>query len=408
MKKTWLVAKNELVKTIFRPSFIIALLSVPVFMIVIMWISFQGAAGGPSVASPILSDASNLGPKGVVDLSGTVKSIPEELKDKFVLFSSSEAAREAVKKGEVQSYYQLEADYMATGKITYFREDFNPMAGWDQSQDLNRLIKMNLLPDKPDLYARSLDLFNRVREQVGETKTQDSESFVSFILPYAITFMLYGTIFGSAQYLLNSITDEKQNRVMEVLASSVTPSELMNGKILALGLVGVIQTALWLGIGLIAYRIFSTPGIDLTGIQLTPTFFISFVIYFVLGYLVYASLMAAIGALVPSLKEASQMTFVVIIPLILPLMMISEIGANPNGIFSTIMSLFPLTSPVSMPARMSISTVPLWQLGSSIVILLGTTWLLMRSAAGVFRAQNLLTGKAVSVKVLFQALMGRG
>jgi ABC-2 type transport system permease protein len=131
------------------------------------------------------------------------------------------------------------------------------------------------------------------------------------------------------------------------------------------------------------------------------------VVFFVLGYAMYASLMAAVGALVPNLREASQATFVVILPMIIPLLLISVLVEQPNGPLAVGMSLFPLTAPVTMMARLAIVEVPLWQLLAAVLLQAATAALIVRSVASLFRAQTLLSGRPFTIRLLFSALAGR-
>jgi ABC-2 type transport system permease protein len=117
--------------------------------------------------------------------------------------------------------------------------------------------------------------------------------------------------------------------------------------------------------------------------------------------------MASVGALAPNLREASQATFIVIIPMVIPLMMISIIINDPNGTLATILSLFPLTAPVTMMTRLAAINVPLWQTALSAILLGVTAVWIVRTVANMFRAQTLLSGLPFSPKRLFQALSGK-
>jgi ABC-2 type transport system permease protein len=182
---------------------------------------------------------------------------------------------------------------------------------------------------------------------------------------------------------------------------------MLTGKIIALGIAGLIQTIVWSGSGLLLLR-FSTQNLALADAFQLPTSILFWgILFFIFGYAVYASLMAGVGALVPSMREASQLTTVVIIPLIIPLMFISLLIQTPNSTLSIVLSLFPLTSPVAMMTRLAATQVPLWQLGISLVLLALTAVYLIRTSAGLFRAQNLLSGKSMSAKGFIQAMLGK-
>jgi ABC-2 type transport system permease protein len=127
----------------------------------------------------------------------------------------------------------------------------------------------------------------------------------------------------------------------------------------------------------------------------------------ILGYAVYASLMAGVGALVPNMREATQATIVLLIPMMIPLMLISGLSSKPNGPLAVVLGLFPLTSPVTMMARLAAAQVPTWQLLLAVLLLAVTAYLVLRSVAGMFRAQNLLSGQPFKLKIYLQALLGR-
>jgi ABC-2 type transport system permease protein len=130
-------------------------------------------------------------------------------------------------------------------------------------------------------------------------------------------------------------------------------------------------------------------------------------LFFVLGYVLYAILMAGVGALVPNLREASQATLVLVVPLIVPLMFINLLVQQPNGGVAVGLSLFPFTAPVAMMTRLSVTEVPLWQPVAAAGFLIIAGLLVIRSVAGMFRAQTLLSGQNFSLKLLVKALAGR-
>lgn len=117
--------------------------------------------------------------------------------------------------------------------------------------------------------------------------------------------------------------------------------------------------------------------------------------------------MAGLGALVPNMKEASQATTVIILPLILPILLINNLISDSNGSLSVILSIFPLTSPVSMMTRLATADVPIWQLILAVLLLVGTVYLVLRAVAGMFRTQNLLSGQSFKIGVFFKELFGR-
>jgi ABC-2 type transport system permease protein len=219
--------------------------------------------------------------------------------------------------------------------------------------------------------------------------------------------IFYTVIIMSSSLLLNSVTVEKQNQVMEILMSSIRPRQLLAGKIIGLGLTGLLQTTIWFGTAYTLLRLsgrtFNLP----QGFDIPPSILVWGIVFFLLGYAVYASLMAALGALVPNLKEGSQSTIIVIWPTIIPLSLSSILIQQPHGALATALSLFPLTTPMTMMLRLSVGGVPWWQPLLAAGLLLITAYGIIRAVAGVFRAQYLLSGQSFSIKRFFGALLGR-
>ena len=309
-------------------------------------------------------------------------------------------------KGEISGYYIIPPDYIQTGEITYIPVNFSPLGSTGQSTLLGYILNYNMLGDDAQL-ANLVNGPKIITQSLSTAPQREQSNPLTFFLPYAATMLFYIIILSTASLLLNSVAKEKENRVMEILMLSVTPRQLLTGKIVGLGLVGLLQTIVWVGTGRILLaqggEIFNLP----VAFQLPASFLVWGAIFFLLGYAVYASLMAGLGALVPNLREATQATIVVIFPLIIPIFLISVLINEPNSLISIILSLVPFTSPVAMITRLSAGTVPLWQILVAIVILAVTSVLVVRSVARMFQAQTILSGQPFSRRLFFNALFGK-
>jgi ABC-2 type transport system permease protein len=219
-----------------------------------------------------------------------------------------------------------------------------------------------------------------------------------------VLFIFFFLVTMSSGFMLNSVTKEKENNVVEVLLLSLRPRELMLGKIMGLGVVGLLQMLIWggaafaltgSGLTIAALSVFSS-------ISLPPMFFVWGLLYFLLGYLTFASALGAIGALAPNTREGSQFTFVVLLPMMLPLWLNTAFTEAPNGPLAVAFSIFPLSSPAAMMARLIATTVPLWQVLVSLGLLAGTTYGFVLLAARLFRADNLLSGETLNTKRLIR------
>jgi len=281
------------------------------------------------------------------------------------------------------------------------------MGGLSQSEAIEALMAHALLDGNVELANRVQDPIIVEEVSISETPQRSSSNALTFFLPYIVTFLFYIVILTSASLLLNSISGEKQNRMMEILMTSITPGQMLTGKIIALGLVGLLQTVVWSGSGYLMLQFSGRQFALGDAFKLPPSILLWGVLFFILGYAVYASLMAGLGALVPNIREAGQVTTVVIMPLIIPLVFISSLIQAPDGPLSVALSLFPLTAPVSMMTRLAATSVPVWQTILAAVLIGLTAWLLVKSAARMFRAQNLLSGQSVTTRSFFQALLGK-
>lgn len=188
---------------------------------------------------------------------------------------------------------------------------------------------------------------------------------------------------------------------------NVTSRQLLAGKFIGLGMIGLLVNLLWMGTG---YALLTLSGSTFhvpEEYHLGTNILLWGVIYFLLGYAVYASLMGAVGAMLPNLRETSQATVLVILPMIIPLLFISVLIENPDGLLAVGLSIFPLTSPVTMMLRLTVGDVPSWQLLLSILTLLLSAMLITGIVARLFRAQTVLTGQPMNLRKIYRMILGR-
>ncbi|MEN4011263.1 MAG: ABC transporter permease [Bellilinea sp.] len=408
MKKTWTVLKHEFETLVFNRSFILTTILVPLVGFIILFVVGRMQQNVPSPdITQIFPPETQMETKGIVDFSGIIREIPAELQSSVKIFSSQDAALQSLQAGEIGAFYSIPADYIESGDVEYFAPVLNVIGDSNNTYPLEWIIQYNLFNDQPELLARIVQPLNLKAEIIAEQPQRDQNNPLAFFIPYGITLFFYIFILGSASIMLSNITNEKQNRVMEILLTSLTPTQMMTGKIIALGLAGLTQMVIWLTAAFFMLQMSGNIFAIAQGFELPPIILVWGVIYFILGYAIYASLMAGIGALVPNLREASQASFVVIVPLIIPLVFISLLIDRPDAALSIGLSFFPLTSPVAMMTRIAATTVPLWQLLLAALLQALTAALIIRIVAGLFRAQNLLSGQSFSWKLFYQALTGR-
>ncbi len=409
MNKTLLVLKNEFITVVTRRSFILSLVLIPLigFVITLAVGALQKGSGSSNPLTEIISPSLQSSVEGYVDSSGLVKTIPQGLVKRLRAYATEQEAQTALRIGEITAYYLIAPDYLQTGKVVYVRPDFNPIGGLTQSWVIEQLLEYNILNGDQRLFNRMSSTMNLETVSLTQQPARDASNPLTFILPYVVTMFFYIVILTSASLLLSNVSHEKESRVIEIMMTSVTPLQMLTGKIVALGAAGLLQTVVWSGAGLLLLRLGGTSLNVPLAFQLPASFLVWGAIFFLLGYALYGSLMAGLGALVPNMREATQATTVIIIPMVVPLLLINNLISDPNGSLSVILSLFPLTAPVTMMTRLAAGQIPFWQPVLAMALLFLTVYFIIRAVSGMFRAQNLLSGQPFKLKMYFKELLGR-
>jgi ABC-2 type transport system permease protein len=410
MNKTFLVLKHELKTVLTRPSFLFAIFGIPIIGATVFFIAGQLSKGSSSqnILALLISSPPTVQAEGYIDQAGVIKNIPSSVQaGLYVDYPNEAAAKKALENNEISAYYIIPADYVQTGEITYIRPDFNPIGSSDQSNTMEWILKVNLLGGDEQIASLVNGPKTTERVSLSPEPQRDANNMLTYFMPYAVMMLFYIILLSSASLLLSSVAKEKENRVMEILMVSVTPRQLLTGKIVGLGIVGLLQVVAWVGTGRILLARSGTTFNLPIAFQLPPSFLVWGLVFFLLGYAVYASLMAGLGALVPNLREASQATILVIFPLIIPMVLNSVLINEPDSLISVFLSVFPLTSPVAMMTRLAAGSVPIWQILLAAALLAGTAVFVVRAVARMFRAQTILSGQPFSRKLFFNTLLGK-
>jgi ABC-2 type transport system permease protein len=408
MNKTFLVLRHEMLTIITSKSFLFTAFALPLLgVLIFLGVSLlKGGTTGAPTESDVSPDPPQLQVEGYVDPGGLIKVVhPEVPEGILVAYPDEASARQALKTGEIAAYYIIPTDYVERGDLIYVNPDYS-WTSRGQSWVMRQTIFANLLGNDPQRIAqaaRPMDV--QVTALAPEHAPRDEDNRLAFYVPYATMMIFYLVLIMAASLLLNSVSKEKKDRTMEVLLLSVTPRQMLTGKIVGLGLLGLLQNAIWVGTGYTLLRLsgqtFSRPA----GFELAPSILGWGLLLFLLGYAVYASLMAGLGALAPNLQEATQAIIVVIWPLLIPLFFFVPLIEKPHGALAVGLSLFPLTAPVALMTRLAAGDVPLWQLLLATVLLGVTAALIVGAVARLFRAQTLLSGQPFSVKRFLNALL---
>lgn len=416
MNKTFTVMGNEIRATLARKSFTIIALGLPLLVgvIALVYIFINRDTG----SAPPAGAGATTGPDtpaavGYVDPGDLVRTLPGDVPDGWLVpYANADAAQAALEAGDVSAYYVIPADYLESGELTYVQLEYEPLGGTTPGHGrMEWVLLVNLFDGDEAAAAGALHPLDVHWQQATSSQAvgQDdaTESWITELLPNLMAFLLYMVIIMPASTLVSTLTDEKKNRVMEILLSSVSPGQLIGGKIIALGLLGLLQTALWAavlwGVVRLGGQTLNIPA----GFSIPSGLLVWCFVYMLLGYAMYGAQMAGLGALAPDVKDTRGPTMLILIPLIVVYMFLMIIVERPDSPLSIGLSMFPLTSPVGMIARMTATDVPTWQPALAAVLQLLTSILIVRMVARLFRAQTLLSGQPFSLKAYTTALLGR-
>ncbi|MEX1136090.1 MAG: ABC transporter permease [Balneolales bacterium] len=279
-----------------------------------------------------------------------------------------------------------------------------------------RLERANADPEVKAIMAQRIDLNTRTLSSSG---TEEQDSGILFGIGYFMAFAIYFALFTYGGMVMRGVIEEKTSRVVEVMASCVKPFELLLGKVLGIGAVGLTQFMIWITTGA-ALLALAAPIMSLLGGMASPadigmgttdagdlpftiptigvSLWVGFITFFLLGYLIYSSIFAAIGSAVDSETDTQQLMVPVIFLLIIPIMLLGGVASDPASNFAIIASLFPFFSPILMPVRMAVIDLPLWQLFASLLFSTLTFLLIIWLSARIYRVGILMYGKKASLR----------
>ncbi len=423
MGKVSFILLHEFVKHVRRPGFLLATFLLPFFGVIVVAVLTLSEEEKPSlpeipesirkVANMDDDDEEEPPTVGYVDHAGILVYTPDySTTTKLRAFPTESQAQAAVQRNEIQAYYVVHTDYLTTGQVTRYADYINFVA--PDRGSFGMLLRVNLLESNTITDVRRIvspltvstirldEAGQPIKGRYSGESMEDNPDM--FFLPYGFALLLYMTIFASAGLLLNSVLEEKENRMMEVLLTSVQPWHMLAGKILGLGLLGLFQMAVWVGSAAALLEASAMRSDVLSHVDLPLYVWVLIVPYFVLSYFLYGSLMAGIGAVVTSTREGSLLTTMLVVPVMLPILFIMVIVEHPDGVLSVLLSMFPLTASITMIMRLTLTDVVWWQLALSLAALLGGVVLAIWLSARLFRTTTLLAGKKLSFREIGRAL----
>ncbi len=400
MNKTWIIAHHEFSITVRRLSYVLLTVSFPLLALIGLFV-YQGYVllGEDTPVEDIKI--------GYVDQTGIFTQYTDPDGAVFILYGEDDNTMGALLDGEVDEYFIIHEDYLDTGQITRFTTKRELELPGDVMALIEDFLVANLL---------SGDVSNQVMERVKSPLIPFSfgvdpdtgkilppvDIFAAFGLPYIFSILFMISIFFTSGYLLQGVSEEKENRLMEILLSSVSARQLLTGKVIGLGAAGLLQITVWFIAGLIFATIASAWIAPLANLSIPVDLIILGIIYFILGYLLYGIIWSVIGSLGANAREGSQLTSLVVLPAILPVMLIGLFIENPEHVIFTIFTLLPITAPITAVMKLSIGALPVWECVVSIIMLGASIVVAMWMASRIFCTTLLMYGKRPSFNEIWR------
>jgi ABC-2 type transport system permease protein len=307
------------------------------------------------------------------------------------------ALQNRVSSGDIDGYLWLSDEALDARKVKYeVRESSGVMEkSWlsgqlDRAILLRELAQRGVSGDQADVLLKPVKLDVVQLKGGHETKANDKGMFFAILI---MVMLLYMAVIFYGVSVMRAVLEEKNSRVMEVLLSSATSTELMAGKLIGVGAVGLTQIGIWITMA----SVYVVPALAVSAstgeIHIAPLTLVAFALFFLLGYLLYSSVYAAVGAVITSEQEGQQLQFIILLPLIIAVFMMGPVMRAPDSPIAVWTSMIPFFSPILMYVRIAIQPPPAWQIAASLLLLVATIAGILILCARIYRIGILMYGK---------------
>ena len=412
VKKVWIIAKREYLERVRTRSFLLSTFVTPVlmaaFLVVPTWISSSAARGimrDTQRPARVVIASDN---RALAELaSGELMRQHGTRYEPSVVSPASPAERARLDKklndSDIEGYVWLDTPAIASRQVVFTTRRMGDFILRGRLGDAlsyalaaQRMVKQG--SSSADI-ASILQPVDLTAVRAGNTSVVYNEvrgAVVVFILMFVMLFSLlsYGVM------VMRSVMEEKSSRITEVLMCAASAQELMAGKILGTGSVGLTQIGVWLSIAGYGASRSLYLRTAMAVLDVGPSLIVYFVIFYTLGYPLYSAIFAGVGAIFNSIDEAQQWNFVVILPLIAASAMILPVATSSDSLISVAGSLFPFCSPILMFERLAVHDPPLWQVALSLTLLVATIAGTMFASARIYRTGILMYGKRPTFREL--------
>lgn len=398
MRKTWLVAKHAYLTMVRKRSFVLATLAFPALV-----------AGFVAISVLLAEGSRDDRPLGYVDQAGllTAAALPSSASGyQFLPFADEPAAEDALQAGRIQAYYLAPADFQQGGRLRLVALSQQPSG--DATRAFEAMVRAGLLADQPAAVQERLagGVYLTVRSIDGRQEL-DQSSLINLLLPFVAGFFFIYAVLASAGYLLQAVSTEKENRTIEIMATTLSPDHLIAGKAAGLLAVALTQLAVWGATIVLGVAIGAALEPSLRSFQAPWAMLAVVLLYFLPSFALIGGMMIAIGSVFSEMQQGQQVAGILNLLFMAPFFVLIVIFANPNGAVAVGMTLFPTTSFLTVLMRWGLTTVPLWQLAVSWLLLVASAAVSVWAAARVYRAGMLHYGQRLSWPAIRAALRGQ-
>jgi ABC-2 type transport system permease protein len=415
VRETMLIIKREFRERVASKSFLVGTLLFPLLMIGLLLLPQLVGGRAATWNLALVSEA----PAGVTDAFEQLLTAPpgddDEEANRYRLVrvegpidTARERLADRLQSEELDGYIALPSDLLQSGEIMFRGQKGG---SFDMIRDLRtagtRAVQGERLKESGIDAADVAALVAPVRideARLTETGEQRGGALSTFLTAYIVAFLIYimTTLYGVA--VMRSVLEEKTNRIAEVLMSTIRASHLMAGKIIGVGSAAVVQVLIWVALAAVVVTVsprlgggFEIPEPALQALTMSLGTGVLLFLYFLLGFFLYASIFAIVGAAVTSEQEAQSVQFLALVPMIAPMLFLETILNAPLGGVATALGIVPFTAPVTMPMRMAVTQIPAVEVVGSLVLLAAGIAVVAWIAGKVYRVGILSTGKRPSL-----------
>ncbi|MGB8509764.1 MAG: ABC transporter permease [Pyrinomonadaceae bacterium] len=416
MKKALLIAQREFLMTVGRKAYLVLLFGLPLLMLSVGVVSKYVLSNLDRISDTVqigvvdradVIDFKLAGTDEVIEASLPLVSSSKRRRISIERYASLDDGLNDLRGARLDLLCMIEPDFIERGEVKLYTRNLWVASEPSGIERFRALLRASLLarlgPERQSGNAAAELTLRRVLTpaRLDKRAFADDGELVSvgttrqvlgrLAVPYCLMLLLTISVFVSANYLLEATAEEKENRAVEIMLSSVKPTQLLWGKIIGLGGAALLQAFTYVAIiGVLMLVYGEDPAMTATDLVLS-------LVYCAVGFLLYAGLLAAIGIMGGNMHNNSQLATPLMMIVAIPLLLEFIILDAPNGTLARVLSYIPFTAPLTMVYRLSLTKVSVFEIVSTLCLLAASAYLTVRGAAKIFRAAALMYGKRITI-----------